>query len=643
VYRKKTRDGRRIALPPETIVASLSTGAFHAQNPDTVLRLPNLVRKFEKGKTVKVPGNIVNISAVAKDPWDYSGVQYRFKIDEDKWTMWSNKNGMITPNILDEGVHRIQVQSRDSQGNVDPTPAEVRLSVYTREITVIKIRDGQFERIFPSQYLRYQKVGMGRVRLENTRNRSVEVDLELNIEDLFEQPARTRVKLKPREKRWVKVPAPFSDKILNNTGQRKAQAVAEAHYSFEDVERSVRRSFPVELLEANAFVWDRPARIGTFINGRDPQVERLAASLYRSFANRHPGQARASHPLRNHLLALYAFNALTELGIRYKPDPTRPFGSLKKGALDMVQYPAQTLRRRVGDCDDLTVLYASLLENLNVPTAVVPVEGHVFLIYGTGVRSENRAAFPVSQAKTIVHQGHLWIPVETTVLGRKRASFTQAWTRGAENFHGKYKVSKKKIVLVRAAWKDNPPAALPKGSRLTVSAPRLSAAAKEVDQLMGAYGARVEKLASARGNDHDSLVKRGAALAKSGLFDQALAAYQSAAKQNESYPALYGLGAVNAGQGDMLMALVNFQKALKKAKRKKDKFRSQLAIAQCYKVNGNLVKARSHLDQALKLNPAARFDSRYKPLVSYLEKETGSKSAGVDETPPFFQEILSGL
>ena len=642
LVRMPVLDKQRMALPPETMVATVQGGAFRVQNPDTDMSLPNRLRKFDGGKTVRVPAQIVSITALSKDPWDYGPVQYRFKVDEGKWSAWGSNNGLISPQILDEGVHRIQAQSKDAHGNVDPSPAEVRFTVYTKEQTVIKIHDGQFPRIFPSQYMRYQKLGLGRVQLKNQRNKPVEVNLELKIEDLFEHPASATIKLAANETKWVDVSAPFSDKVLKNEGQRMVQAVVEARYSWDEAERSTRRSFPIELLEANAFVWDEPARLGAFINGRDPLVQKLASSLYRTFAERHPQQAKGSHPLRNYLLGLYAWQALSELGIKYKPDPNRPFESLAASALDTVQFPSQTLTRKTGDCDDLTVLYASVLENLNVPTAILPVQGHVFMMFDAGVRADNRGAFPVDARKTVEREGHLWVPVETTALG-KAADFEAAWGRGAENYHAKYRPSPKQVVAVRDAWVDTPPATRPLDAAAGFKAPKLAGASKSTKSLMAGYAKRIEKMAGATGEGYEALIKRGRVLTKSGMFEQAVAVYEKAVKLKETFDGRYGLGAASAGRGEMLMALVEFQKSLGLAGGSKQKFRSQLAIAQCYKVNGNLNKAKKHLDAALKLNPAARFDKRTSALVKYLGQAGGTKAGAEDETPPFFQDMLSGL
>ncbi|MBW2699944.1 MAG: HEAT repeat domain-containing protein [Deltaproteobacteria bacterium] len=639
VLRLLDNDSERMALPPETMISSV-IGGLTIQNPDKDMRLPNRTRRFKKGEVQALPSSGAMISAVAKDPWDYSSVKYRFKLDQREWTEWSEKTTLFTPADMAEGLHVVLVQSKDEQGNLDPTPAELRFQLRPRDIALVKIHNGDFQRIFPSQTERYKKVGLGKVEVENRTNLPLEMDLQLDIEGLTE-PTRTRVKLAAGEKRWFSVNASLLDKALSNTGQRTVQALVTAEFLHNDVKRTAKQSFPVVLLEGKAFEWDKPERIGAFINGQDPMVAQFAAALFREFSAKHADLAKPSHPLHRHLLALYAFNALNDLGIRYKPDSKRPFASVKKGALDTVNFPAQTLARKVGDCDDLTVLYSSVLEALNVPTAVVPVSGHVFMMYNTGVLAENRASFPVELKKTVIHQDELWVPVETTMLGKAKG-FAQAWSKGAENYHGKYKVRGKQWVEVATAWLDNPPASLPQRAGVKMPALRLAKANKEAKSLLAAYVKQVEKQAGT-GTGHDALIKKGSMLAKSGMFGEALKAYEAAAKLKESYKSIYGLATAQAGTGEMLMALVSFQKARGKAKGNKARFACELAIAQCYKVNGNVKKSRRHLKVALKLNPAARFDGRYRSLVGYLESDAETKAAGDEETPPFFQNILSGL
>jgi tetratricopeptide (TPR) repeat protein len=261
-------------------------------------------------------------------------------------------------------------------------------------------------------------------------------------------------------------------------------------------------------------------------------------------------------------------------------------------------------------------------------------------MYDTGVRQENRAAFPVDEQKTVVRNGNLWVPVETTLLG-KAGRFEEAWIKGAENYHKQYRPEPSTVVETRTAWLKYPPASPPLAEARTPEI-QVDRAAEDTRQLLAKYSERVSRLAGT-GKDSGSLLRRGAALLKSGMFDRAEQAYEKASRKHKSFAVIYGLAASQAGQGNLLKALVSFQEALSRAKDNRSRFSSQLAIAQCYKVDGNLKKARLHLKKALELNPAARHDSRYRALIAYLHETVTTKAFGEEQTPQFFQEIISGL
>jgi hypothetical protein len=58
------------------------------------------------------------------------------------------------------------------------------------------------------------------------------------------------------------------------------------------------------------------------------------------------------------------FEALRLYGINYVVDPASSYAALSEDAsgLDSLNYPYQTLYYRSGDCDDLSILFCSLLE-----------------------------------------------------------------------------------------------------------------------------------------------------------------------------------------------------------------------------------------------------------------------------------------
>jgi len=103
--------------------------------------------------------------------------------------------------------------------------------------------------------------------------------------------------------------------------------------------------------------------------------------------------------------------------------------------VDTIHYPSETLQSRVGDCDDTSVLVASLLENVGVSTKLVDAPGHVFIAFDSGLHERHRAALGVSDELTIVDGGRVWIPLETTTLGKSFAGFGPAWRLGAENYN----------------------------------------------------------------------------------------------------------------------------------------------------------------------------------------------------------------
>jgi hypothetical protein len=98
-------------------------------------------------------------------------------------------------------------------------------------------------------------------------------------------------------------------------------------------------------------------------------------------------------------------------------------------ALDSLNYPYQTLMYRGGDCDDLSILFCSLLEVLEVETAFITVPGHIYCAFVAISQDEMALEFWLSQISInlIEYGGKLWVPVEITIPGE---GFNRAWQVG---------------------------------------------------------------------------------------------------------------------------------------------------------------------------------------------------------------------
>jgi hypothetical protein len=114
-----------------------------------------------------------------------------------------------------------------------------------------------------------------------------------------------------------------------------------------------------------------------------------------------------------------------------------------KQSADYVQYPAETLKLRGGDCDDMTVCFASLLSSVGISTAFVdvvppgrPEASHVYLLFDTGIDPKFGTSIADNPKRYIVRRGKsdagtIWIPIESTAITR---GFDEAWTAGAQKY-----------------------------------------------------------------------------------------------------------------------------------------------------------------------------------------------------------------
>jgi len=218
---------------------------------------------------------------------------------------------------------------------------------------------------------------------------------------------------------------------------------------------------------------------------------------------------------------------MERLGVRYVPDPAVRPGTL---VLDKVQYPAETAAAKAGDCDDLAVLYAALLAGAGIRAAVISYPDHVLVMFDTGLFDKNRLALTADAKRAVVHQGRLWVPVETTMAGK---GFLAAWKSAAADFHRAVEDGQRvSIIDLEAAWKEYPPA--------PVSLPPVAVGDLDLGKVLeadaralkedGTEGIRacMAELAAAGLNGADALNRYGILAAALGRYDTALACFERA-------------------------------------------------------------------------------------------------------------------
>jgi len=206
---------------------------------------------------------------------------------------------------------------------------------------------------------------------------------------------------------------------------------------------------PVKIHEKNAMDWQEPDAIGSFITCRVPVITDLAALAVRA--------ASSSGSWHKDLaIGMALFESIRSIGVSYIKDPASLPGT---AVLDRVQFPQETLDRLGGDCDDLAVLYAALLSAVDIPAALITYSDHVLVMFDTKISRKHRFSLAADSLKTIIHNGTVWIPVETTMLGK---GFTDAWYGAASEFHAAIGEQQRVgIIELADSWKNYPPAPQP--------------------------------------------------------------------------------------------------------------------------------------------------------------------------------------
>jgi hypothetical protein len=243
-------------------------------------------------------------------------------------------------------------------------------------------------------------------------------------------------RLLPGESADVPVRALFIESMLDLTENANSNANVIIDYRSLGAKRQA--SFPVQMpvYHRNAMSWDDDRRAASFVSARDPAASLFAkytASAVKRYMAANPGRF-ASVP-ENVLLAAALFEALNLYGINYVIDPASSYVEMADNAdvLDSLNYPYQTLMYRGGDCDDLSILFCSLLEVLGIETAFITIPGHIYAAFVAISRDEMASKFWLNQNSTnlIEYGGKIWLPVEITVPGQ---GFTEAWRIGVREW-----------------------------------------------------------------------------------------------------------------------------------------------------------------------------------------------------------------
>jgi tetratricopeptide (TPR) repeat protein/DNA-binding beta-propeller fold protein YncE len=277
--------------------------------------------------------------------------------------------------------------------------------------------------VFSNSYKLYEQDGVGTVRLTNNTSKEIEsATLSFVMKDFMDIATETKLEKIPSEKSIeVKLKPTFNHNIFNIVEDASVQMLLEASYFENGKRESYNKNSTVQIYEKHKLTWEQPERYAFFVTPNDLPLQSFAHSV----------QTQYKDTKDETQLAAAVFHALGAYGITYVQATTNPNQPTpgKTNTLGAVQFPRETLERKTGSSDDLVACYVAALESLAIPTRIIEVPDHRFMMFSTGVKAED--AYTMND-RYVVYEDKLWIPVETTLVG---SGFTKAWEEGAVNYY----------------------------------------------------------------------------------------------------------------------------------------------------------------------------------------------------------------
>lgn len=298
------------------------------------------------------------------------------------------------------------------------------------DILEIKISD-----IYPSLHRNYSDIRLlpiGEIIVANNSSGAITPsNIQVFVKDIMDAPTPVSSGvLVGYSNSSIPIAAVFNDQILDNINDLKKQVEVEIQYKINGVQRTAKKTATFTLKGRNVITWKDKRRLSAFVA---PSIEEFI-DYSREIDQRYRDEQSYGIP-RNIIKALQVYTELSTDRMVYSPDPSVSFAtaSVNTDIQDFLQYPAETMLRKSGDCDDLVALYCCILENAGVATAYIDIPGHVFMAFDTRLQSEDLVKAGIATTDVIIENERVWLPIETTLLGK--GDFMNAWKEGASRYY----------------------------------------------------------------------------------------------------------------------------------------------------------------------------------------------------------------
>jgi len=404
--------------------------------------------------------------------------------------------------------------------------------------------DTRTQEIYPLYYTWYDENPLGDITITNRSSETIKnVRASFFVPQYMEQPKYSDdvvATMKKGDASTVPLQGLFTNQIFEINEGLKVAGEVKVEYVYYGREYSQTIPVTIHINNKNAMTWDDDRKAASFVTANNP----LVYSYSRSLSGKIRNEAIPSLD-KNFQIGMGLFESLNLYGLGYVVDPSSAYADLSenKEVVDYIQFPQQTLISQAGDCDDLSVLYASMLEASGIPAAFITIPGHIYVAYQLGLDElQARRRFP-SPDDLLYIGDEVWLPVEVTLVDD---GFMLSWKTGARQIRDNKGVYG--FYPVREAWQTYPAAEFESSGIAYLPAPAdvLVEHNKELKRFLlqeiNTQVASIEQQIKKEGKSHILYNKMGVTYARYGFLDDAATWFEKVIAESDFYPSLINLG-----------------------------------------------------------------------------------------------------
>jgi hypothetical protein len=313
----------------------------------------------------------------------------------------------------------------------------------------LEVSNVEFFNVFPVFFKYYSSHALGRIVVKNADTAlASDVKAGFFLKQYMDNPSYSNalLSLAPGEEKAIELFGLLKSNILEISEPTLLSANISVEYTQGSKPQKKEVTRNVRVQDRNALTWEDDRGAAAFVTAKDPTVLKFSKNVSAMLS------ARANKAVNKNILsAISIHEALRAAGLAYVVDPARPFDMMyeKKSTIDFLQFPAQTLDYRAGDCDDLAILYCALLESQSVSTAFVTVPGHIFMAFSLNMKPDDARKTFLRPDDFIYTQDTTWIPIEVT---ERKGDFLKAWETGAKEWRENQVRGLAKLHPVNDCW-----------------------------------------------------------------------------------------------------------------------------------------------------------------------------------------------